>query len=158
MSFTKVHCMARSSHSLDPLFKPSSVAVIGASATPGSVGNILLRNLLVNPFGGIVYPVNTKRHSVNGVRCYPSLADVPETVDLAVIATPAATVPETIRQCVDRGVKAAIVISAGFSATGDLRHHTYDADALGPYRLGGFFENPGPGPLNGRRRFNSSAG
>jgi acetyltransferase len=105
-------------HSLDPLFKPQSVAVLGASATPGSVGSILMRNLLENPFGGVVYPINPKRHAVHGVRCYPSLADLPEQVDLAVIATPAATVPNLIGQCVAAGIPAAIIISAGFSELG----------------------------------------
>jgi acetyltransferase len=105
-------------HSLDPLFKPRSVAVVGASGTPGSVGSILIRNLIENPFGGVVYPVNPKRHAVHGVRCYADLAAVPETVDLAVIATPAAGVPDVIRQCADRGVPAAIIISAGFAELG----------------------------------------
>lgn len=105
-------------HSLDPLFRPSSVAVIGASGTPGSIGSILIRNLLASPFGGVVYPVNPKRRAVHGVRCYPSLADVPDTVDLAVIATPAATVPAAVADCADRGVRGAIVISAGFSELG----------------------------------------
>src|ERR1043166_9190806 len=105
-------------YSLDAFFRPSSVAVVGASATPGSVGSILMRNLLANPFGGVVYPVNPKRKSVHGVSAYASLADLPEPVDLAVIATPAAAVPATIEQCVARGVPAAIVISAGFSELG----------------------------------------
>jgi acetyltransferase len=105
-------------HSLDPLFRPTSVAVLGASATPGSVGSIVMRNLLLNPFGGLVYPVNPKRRSVQGVYCYPSLVEVPEVPDLAVIATPATTVPDMIGQCVSRGVRAAIVISAGFSELG----------------------------------------
>lgn len=104
--------------SLDPFFKPAAVAVIGASGTAGSVGSILMRNLLTNTFGGVVYPVNPKRRAVHGVSCYPSLEDVPAVVDLAVIATPAATVPGTIRQCVERGVPAAIIISAGFSELG----------------------------------------
>jgi acetyltransferase len=105
-------------HSLDPFFRPGSVAVFGASATPGSVGSILIRNLLENPFGGVVYPINPKRRAVHGVHCYPGLAEVPEPVDLAVIATPAATVPGLVGACVERGVKAAIVISAGFSELG----------------------------------------
>jgi acetyltransferase len=94
------------------------VAVLGASATPGSVGGILMRNLLGNPFGGVVYPVNPKRRAVQGVYCYPDLASVPEVVDLAVIATPAATVPSLVADCINRGVPAAIVISAGFSELG----------------------------------------
>ncbi len=105
-------------HPLDPLFQPRSVAVVGASATPGSVGSILVRNLLGNPFGGVVYPVNPKRHAVHGVRCYPDLSAVPEPVDLAVIATPAAGVPELVEQCAERGVPGAIVISAGFAELG----------------------------------------
>src|SRR5262249_16783051 len=80
-------------HSLDPIFRPRSIAVLGASATPGSVGSILIRNLLSNPFGGVVYPVNPKRHAVHGVRCYPHLATLPPVVDLAVIATPALAAP-----------------------------------------------------------------
>src|SRR5258708_27599919 len=91
--------------SLDPIFKPQSVAVVGASASPGSVGGILMRNLMENPFGGVVYPVNPKRKAVHGVLCYPSLKDVPEAVDLAVIATPAATVADAVRECAALGVK-----------------------------------------------------
>ncbi len=105
-------------YALDSFFKPKSVAVVGASVTPGAVGSILMRNLLQNPFGGVVYPINPKRKAVHGVLCYPSLLDLPEAVDLAVIATPAATLPATIRQCVERGILAAIVISAGFSELG----------------------------------------
>jgi acetyltransferase len=105
-------------NSLDAFFQPASVAVVGASVTPGSVGSILMRNLLQNPFGGVVYPVNPKRKAVHGVYCYPSLMEVPEGVDLAIIATPASTVPAAIQQCALRGVQAAIVISAGFSELG----------------------------------------
>jgi acetyltransferase len=105
-------------NSLDAFFRPSSVAVVGASVTPGSVGSILMRNLLANPFGGVVYPINPKRKAVHGVLCYPTLLEVPEPVDLAVVATPAATVPGMIEQCVARGIPAAIVISAGFSELG----------------------------------------
>ena len=69
---------------------------------PRSIGSILLRNLLGNPFGGIVYPINPKRRSVQGILCYPDIRSVPEAVDLAVIATPAASVPGLIGECVDR--------------------------------------------------------
>jgi acetyltransferase len=105
-------------HSLDPLFRPRSVAVFGASVTPGSVGNILMRNLLENPFGGVVFPINPKRRAVYGVHCYPHLAAVPEKAELAIIATPAATVPGLVRECVEQGVPAAIIISAGFAELG----------------------------------------
>jgi acetyltransferase len=83
------------------------------------VGGILMRNLLGTPFGGVVYPVNPKRHSVHGVYCYPSLAALPEKPDLAVIATPAATVPALVRECAGIGIPAGIIISAGFSEMGE---------------------------------------
>ena len=103
---------------LAALFSPRSVAVIGASERPGSVGRTLLWNLIQSPFGGTVYPVNPRHHSVLGVRCCASVAEVPEPVDLAVIATPAASVPDRIAECVAAGVRAAIVISAGFREVG----------------------------------------
>src|ERR1700722_12355073 len=99
---------------LDAIFSPRSVAVIGATEKAGSVGRTILWNLISNPFGGTVYPVNPKRPNVLGVKAYPMIGDVPEAVDLAVIVTPAPTVPDLIGQCADAGVKGAIVISAGF--------------------------------------------
>ncbi len=103
---------------LDAIFQPETVAVIGASETPGSVGRTLLWNLITNSFGGTVFPVNIKRSSVLGIKAYPTISEVPEQVDLAVIATPAQTVPNIIRECVDVGVKGAIIISAGFKERG----------------------------------------
>src|SRR3954452_12983698 len=103
---------------LDVFFSPKSVAVIGATENPGSVGRTLLWNLISSPFGGTVFPVNPKRSSVLGIKAYPSMADVPESVDLAVIATPAPTVPGLIGECVAAGVPAAIIISAGFREIG----------------------------------------
>ncbi|MBD2162237.1 MAG: bifunctional acetate--CoA ligase family protein/GNAT family N-acetyltransferase [Limnothrix sp.] len=105
-------------HPLDAIFVPRSVALIGATDREGSVGRTLLTNLLQNPFGGTVFPINPKRSNVLGVRAYPSIAEVPETVDLAVIATPAATVPDLIRDCGQAGVRGAIVLSAGFKEIG----------------------------------------
>ncbi|WP_094555301.1 bifunctional acetate--CoA ligase family protein/GNAT family N-acetyltransferase [Synechococcus sp. 1G10] len=103
---------------LRALFRPGCVAVIGASERPGSVGRTLLWNLIRSPFGGTVYPVNPGRHSVLGVRCCATVAEVPEPVDLALIATPAASVPQRLAECAAAGVKAAIVISAGFREVG----------------------------------------
>jgi acetyltransferase len=103
---------------LDAIFTPQTVAVIGASETPGSVGRTLLWNLITNPFGGTVFPVNPKRHSVLGIKAYRKISDIPEDIDLAVIATPAPTVPGIIAECVDVGVKSAIIISAGFKEAG----------------------------------------
>src|SRR3954471_7167640 len=93
----------QSQSSLDPLFAPKSVAVIGATENANAVGRTLLANLIKTPFGGTVYPVNPKRTSVLGIKAYPSIGDVPERVDLAIIVTPAAAVPGLIQQCADAG-------------------------------------------------------
>jgi acetyltransferase len=103
---------------LDVLFAPKSVAVIGATDRAGSVGRTLLWNLISNPFGGAVYPVNPKSRSVLGIKAYPSVKELPEPLDLAVVATPAPMIPGIIGQCADMGVKGAIIISAGFKETG----------------------------------------
>jgi len=103
---------------LDVFFRPETVAVIGATNTPGSVGRTVLWNLISQPFGGTVFPINPKRHSVLGIQAYPTIADVPALVDLAVVATPATLVPGIIGQCADAGVRGAIIISAGFKETG----------------------------------------
>jgi acetyltransferase len=103
---------------LDAFFQPKSVAVVGATDTVGSVGRTVLWNLINNPFGGTVYPVNPKRSQVLGIRAYPSIRDLPEVVDLAVVVTPSKTVPGVISDCADIGVKSAIIISAGFKETG----------------------------------------
>jgi acetyltransferase len=103
---------------LDSLFAPRQVAVIGATDRPRSVGRTILSNLLRNPFGGALYPVNPKRSNVLGVQCWPDVSALPEKVDLAVIVTPAATVPGVIERCVDASVGGAVVISAGFREGG----------------------------------------
>jgi acetyltransferase len=103
---------------LDMFFSPKSVAVVGATETQGTVGRTLLWNLVTSPFGGTVYPVNPKRPSVLGVKAYKSITDIPEQVDLAVIATPPASIPGLIRECGENGVRGAIVISAGFKEIG----------------------------------------
>src|SRR6185503_6715255 len=78
----------------------------------------IFRNLISHPFGGTVFPVNPKRNNILGIRAYPSIADTPEQVDLAVIVTPAPTVPHIIEECVQAGVNGAIIISAGFKEAG----------------------------------------
>ena len=98
------------------LFAPKSVALIGATETVGSVGRAVLENL--RAFSGPVYPVNPKHGRVLGVKAYPSIAAVPERVDLAVIVTPVATVPGIISECAEAGARAAVIISAGFKECG----------------------------------------
>src|SRR5580658_6738312 len=96
------------SHPLDSLFLPKSVAVIGASERPGSVGRSVLWNLLSSPFGGTVFPVNSKRSNVLRIKAYPKLADLPDKVDLIVVSTPADTVPDVIGEAVGLGIPGAI--------------------------------------------------
>ena len=103
---------------LDVIFAPKTVAVIGATDRPNSVGRTILWNLISNPFGGTVFPVNHRRDNVLGIKAYADITAVPAPVDLAVIATPAPTVPKVIRQCAAAGVKGAIILSAGFKEIG----------------------------------------
>jgi acetyltransferase len=103
---------------LDVLFKPRNVAIIGATEKQGTVGRSVLWNLITNPFGGTVFPVNPKRSSTLGIKAYPNIQSVPEQVDLVVVVTPAPSVPGIINDCISVGVKGAIVISAGFKEIG----------------------------------------
>lgn len=103
---------------LDGIFYPESVAVVGASTRRGTVGNDIFRNLLMNEFNGSVYPINPKSSHILGVHCYPSLADVPGPVDLAVVIVPAVAVMDVVDQAVKKQVKGLVIISAGFKETG----------------------------------------
>jgi acetyltransferase len=103
---------------LQSFFTPSSVAVIGATEREGSVGRTILENLVHSSYRGQVFAVNPKRSELLGIKCYPSMAALSAPVDLAVIVTPAATVPGVVRECVDAGTRSAIVISAGFKERG----------------------------------------
>jgi acetyltransferase len=103
---------------LEVFFKPRSVAVIGATDRPGHVGRSVLWNLISSPFGGTVYPVNLNKNSVLGIKAYPSVRSLPEIAELAVVVTPAETVPGVIEECALAGVKGAVIISAGFREAG----------------------------------------
>jgi acetyltransferase len=105
-------------HYLTPLFEPQSVALIGASERAGSVGAVLVENMLAAKYRGALYAVNPKYKSVQGVDCFDAIGKVPPRVDLAVIATPPRVVPEVIEQCGRAGVRSAVVITAGFSEVG----------------------------------------
>lgn len=97
---------------------PKSVVVVGASRDPQSIGGKVFRNLLYSNFGGTIFPVNPKAASINGVLCYPTIADVPGNIDLVVIVVPAKMVLDVVDQCGKRGVWGVLVISAGFSEVG----------------------------------------
>jgi acetyltransferase len=103
---------------LDKIFNPDSIAIIGASDEEGSVGYILLRNLIGVGYRGVVYPVNPKKPSVQGIQTYPNVESLPRQVDLAVIATPAKIVPDIVEQCGKSGIQGIIIISAGFKEIG----------------------------------------
>jgi acetyltransferase len=133
--------MQRERPPLADLLAPRTVAVIGADGDPGSIGRTVLANLLANPFGGTVFPVDPRHPSLLGVRTFPSLAAIPERIDLAVIAMPAPAIPGVVAECVAAGVKGAAILSAGFAGFGaagaDLARHTLEAARRGGLRLFG---------------------
>ncbi|MGQ9624148.1 MAG: acetate--CoA ligase alpha subunit [Candidatus Bathycorpusculaceae bacterium] len=131
---------------LDKIFNPKTVAIIGASDEEGSVGRALMKNFLESSFKGKVYPVNIKKTEILGLKAYQTVGQIPEPVDLAVIATPAKTVPEVVEQCGKAGIKGLIIISAGFKETGpegkaledkilEIKQQ-YDLRIIGPNCLG----------------------
>jgi len=101
--------------SMRRLLRPRTIAVIGASRRPGTIGHELFRNLLLGRFAGSVYPVNAAGGAVGGVHAFASIADVPEAIDLAVITVPAAGVLDVVEQCGAVGVRSLVIISAGFA-------------------------------------------
>jgi acetyl coenzyme A synthetase (ADP forming)-like protein len=107
------------SESIARLLAPRSIAVVGASREAGTIGNEVFRNLLSYGFQGAVYPVNRSSDSVAGVRAYPSVLDVPDAIDLAVIVVPAAAVPQVLADCATKRVRGLVIITAGFAETGE---------------------------------------
>ncbi|MDQ8021718.1 MAG: GNAT family N-acetyltransferase [Moraxellaceae bacterium] len=105
-------------HYLSSLFEPRSVAIIGATEREGALGRVLVQNMLDAGFQGALHAVNPKHRTVLGITCRRRIGDVPRPVDLAIIATPARTVPDIVTECGKAGVKAAVVLSAGFGETG----------------------------------------
>jgi len=142
------HPHAMGPHYLDRLFSPRSIAVFGASDRAGSVGGRVLKSITGGGYAGPVFPVNPKHREVAGRRAFRSILELHEPVDLAIIATPAATVPGILHDCGEHGVRAAIVHSTGFDAAQDSDHgaaqgrallaeaHRYGIRLLGPNCLG----------------------
>ncbi len=106
-------------YNLDKIFSPKSIAIIGASEKPKSVGEAIIQNLIDGDSGVNLYPVNPNYVEIKGLKAFKSLSDIQNDIDLAVIATPIATVPDIAKECVEKGVGGAIVISAGGKETGD---------------------------------------
>ncbi len=111
---------------LDKIFNPQTVAIIGASNKEGSVGHALIKNMIGTGFNGTVYPINFKNKSIFGIRSYANLKDTQDQIDLAVIATPASTVPDLVMECGEYGVGGVVIISAGFMEAGDSGHKMSD--------------------------------
>ncbi|MCL6477459.1 MAG: acetate--CoA ligase family protein [Peptococcaceae bacterium] len=104
--------------SIGNFFDAASVAVIGASRSPGKIGNAIVRNLISSGYGGNIYPINPKESEIENLKAYPSISDLPEKVDLAVITVPAARVLEAAGECGENGVKNLVTITAGFKEVG----------------------------------------
>lgn len=111
-------CNRRNDEDMKALFEPQSIAVIGAAREEGKLGNIILRNLINSGFSGPLYPVNPKADEILGRKCYPSVMDIPGPVDLAVIVVPSRVVPAVLEEAGKKGVKASIIITAGFKEVG----------------------------------------
>ncbi|MFA5247739.1 MAG: bifunctional acetate--CoA ligase family protein/GNAT family N-acetyltransferase [Patescibacteria group bacterium] len=131
---------------LDKIFNPQTIAVIGASDKQGGVGNALMKNLIGNNYQGIVYPVNPNRESVQGIKAYVKVSDIPDKIDLAIICTPAVTVPAIVEECGQAGVSGLVIISSGFDEIGEKGKkmseeilsiaNTYNMRVVGPNCLG----------------------
>jgi acetyltransferase len=132
--------------SLDKIFRPKSIALIGASDETGSVGHILMKNLTGYGYKGSAYPVNLNKSEISGLKAYRSVLHLPEIVDLAIIAIPAKAIPDVVEQCGQAGITGIIIISAGFKETGpdgkaleerilEIKKK-YDMHIIGPNCLG----------------------
>jgi acyl-CoA synthetase (NDP forming) len=126
---------------LDYIFKPKSIAVIGASDTSRKWGYLMVERPLKTGFKGAIYPINPSKREILGLPTYPSVSAVPGAIDLAVITTPAATVPGVLRECIEKGIKGAVVISAGFAEVGEegreFEHEMVEVARSGGIRLVG---------------------
>ena len=129
---------------LDALLRPKSIAVVGASATPGKLGAVVLANIIANGYAGKVFPVNPSHPEIQGLKAYPSVLDIPEKIDAAVLAVPAALCAQVAEECGRKGVQGLIVIASGFREIGraDLEEELvrvaarYGTRILGPNIVG----------------------
>jgi len=142
---------------LDPIFKPKSVAIIGASKNPMKWGGMMLNGILSSEFRGRIYPVNPKAKNIRGVKAYPSVLEIPDDIDLGVFAVPAAHMPGVMEDCVRKGVRGGILISADFAETGE-KGKALEDETVRIARKGGIrFVGPnGNGILSSAVRLNFS--
>jgi acetyltransferase len=115
-----------STRNLEKIFDPKSIAIIGASDRQGSVGYIIFNNLIGSGYEGVVFPINPKKTSIQGVKAFSSVSELPEKVDLAVVCTPASTVPDIVKECGKFGIRGLVIISAGFAEMGDEGRSAYN--------------------------------
>src|SRR3990170_6963685 len=132
---------------LDAIFNPGSVAVIWASDNPGKLGSHVMRSLIEGRYPGKIFPVNPGKDEILGLKAYPSLLQIPEQVDLSIIVLPAESVPRTIIECHEKGVKGIVLITAGFKEIEDKRGESlqkeitelanrFDIKIIGPNTFG----------------------
>ena len=162
---------------LDPIFKPQSIAVVGASRRAGSIGREVLHNLIEYNFHGKVFPVNPKADFIHSIKAFPTVSSIPDPVDVAVIVVPREDVLAVVDDCAGKGVKGLVVITSGFSETGEEgrrfekqlleRVNQYDMRMIGPNCMGVINADPeirmdatfAPAlPLEGRIGFMSQSG
>ncbi|MBT7710770.1 MAG: hypothetical protein HN745_03465, partial [Deltaproteobacteria bacterium] len=122
---------------LDPIFKPRSIAVIGASKQTGKWGNMVLKGMLSSKYRGSIYPVNPKETEIQGFKTYADVTDIPDAVDLAVFTIPAVHMPSAVKSCIKKGIRAGIVISADFAETG-ANGEALQEETVSIAREGGF--------------------
>jgi acetyltransferase len=164
-------------HPLDTIFKPRSIAIVGASRKKGSIGQQVLHNLIEQEFSGKVFPVNPQADVIHSIKCFPSVSDIPDAVDLAIIVVPKHQVLAAVDDCGRKGVRGLVVITAGFKETGErgakLEHelkekvHAYGMRMVGPNCMGVLNTAPDVNlnatfapapPLRGRVAFTSQSG
>jgi len=126
----------RSAQALHSIFNPRSIAVIGASDVPGKWGHRMIERPMKTGFAGPIYPINPNKQEILGLSAYPNVAAVPGDIDLAVITTPTETVPGVLKECIAKGIKGAVVISAGFAEIGE-RGRRLQEEAAAVARAGG---------------------
>src|SRR5690606_34302231 len=119
--------MSMTEHSLQRFFDPRSVAIIGASSDPNKLGGRLLRFLTEAGYEGRIYPINPKVDAINGLRAYPSLADVPEPVDQALIIVPSSAAQPALQSCIDHGIRHVQILSSGFAEESGLGRERQEA-------------------------------
>ncbi len=116
--------MEKKWEAMETLFEPKAVAVIGASDNPGKLGSHVMRSLIEGRYPGKIFPVNPGKNEIIGMKTYPSLSHIPESVDLAIIVLPAEQVSKTIAECAEKGVKGIVLITAGFGEIEDRKGQT----------------------------------